>query len=184
LMNAGETAAMFADIEEGIGRPTNMQDMELMSWVIYQAGKLVTAGEYSQALSKWDIASYQMNQFHGNYNLYLTPTTAYPAPKLTDELVSPELLGRMKEVTSLNSSFERQQLIYDAFLPSLALTPFTQQANLTGEPAISLPTHLTAAGLPLGIQFQAAKGREIDLLRIARLFEKHNLFQFLHKTVF
>ncbi|OIM25179.1 amidase [Oenococcus oeni] len=184
LMNAGETAAMFADIEEGIGRPTNMQDMELMSWVIYQAGKLVTAGEYSQALSKWDISSYQMNQFHENYDLYLTPTTAYPAPKLTDELISPELLGRMKEVTSLTSSFERQQLIYDAFLPSLALTPFTQQANLTGEPAISLPTHLTAAGLPLGIQFQAAKGREIDLLRIARLFEKHNLFHFLHKTIF
>ncbi|AZZ60452.1 amidase [Oenococcus sp. UCMA 16435] len=183
LMNAGETAAMFADIEKGIGRPTNIQDMELMSWVIYQAGKLVKAGEYSQALSKWDIASYQMNQFHQDYDLYLTPTTAYPAPKLTDQLIGSELIDQMKQVTSLNAA-ERQQLIYDAFLPSLALSPFTQQANLTGEPAISLPTHLTKNGLPLGIQFQAAKGREIDLLRIGRLFEKHNLFHFLHPTIF
>ncbi|MCT3438869.1 amidase, partial [Limosilactobacillus fermentum] len=50
-------------------------------------------------------------------------------------------------------------------------SPFTQQANLTGEPAISLPTHLTKAGLPLGIQLVAGKGQEGLLLQVAKLFE-------------
>lgn len=44
---------------------------------------------------------------------------------------------------------ELAELIYDYFDKSLQLTPYTQLANLTGQPAISLPTHVTATGLPL-----------------------------------
>ncbi|MGY0243939.1 amidase family protein, partial [Limosilactobacillus fermentum] len=65
----------------------------------------------------------------------------------------------------------QQRFIFDQWLPSLTRSPFTQQANLTGEPAISLPTHLTKAGLPLGIQLVAAKGQEGLLLQVAKLFE-------------
>jgi amidase len=57
------------------------------------------------------------------------------------------------------------------FERSLEITPYTQLANLTGQPAISLPTYLTQKGLPLGIQFTAARGREDLLLQIGRLFE-------------
>ena len=63
------------------------------------------------------------------------------------------------------------------FEPSLALTPFTQQANLTGQPAISLPTHIAANGLPLGIHFTAPKGREEWLLGIGLQFEESGRFK-------
>ncbi|MDF9445825.1 amidase family protein, partial [Limosilactobacillus mucosae] len=73
--------------------------------------------------------------------------------------------------------------IYDQWLDSLSKTPFTQAANLTGEPAISLPTHIRKDGLPQGIQLIANKGRELDLLQLAALFEEHNQFKMLHPTI-
>uniref|UniRef100_UPI0036D41454 hypothetical protein n=1 Tax=Flavobacterium myungsuense TaxID=651823 RepID=UPI0036D41454 len=47
---------------------------------------------------------------------------------------------------------EQQQLVYDMFLPSLTYTPFGMLANLTGQPAMSLPVYLSEEGLPLGVQ--------------------------------
>jgi amidase len=46
-------------------------------------------------------------------------------------------------------------------------SPFTQLANATGAPAISLPLYWTDAGLPIGVMLQAPIGGEAALLRIA-----------------
>ena len=85
----------------------------------------------------------------------------------------------MAHITELSPA-EQQQFIWDQWLAALTRSPFTQQANLTGEPAISLPTYVTDAGLPLGIQFIAGKGQEMQLLQIAARFERHGQFHFLH----
>jgi amidase len=45
-------------------------------------------------------------------------------------------------------------------------------ANLTGQPAISLPLARTADELPLGMMFTAAAGREDVLLRLAAQLEQ------------
>ena len=49
--------------------------------------------------------------------------------------------------------------------------PFTPVQNMTGEPAISLPLHWNAAGLPIGVQLVAPWGREDVLLRLAGQLE-------------
>ena len=54
---------------------------------------------------------------------------------------------------------------------SLRHVPFTQLANLTGTPAISLPLHWTRDGLPLGVHFNAAPGEEGLLLQLAAELE-------------
>ena len=43
---------------------------------------------------------------------------------------------------------------------NLGWVPYTQLANLTGRPAMSVPLHWTAGGLPLGVQFVGRLGSE------------------------
>ena len=55
--------------------------------------------------------------------------------------------------------------------PVAALVPFTTHFNVSGQPAISLPMHENADGLPIGVQLVAAYGREDVLLRVASQLE-------------
>lgn len=51
---------------------------------------------------------------------------------------------------------------------NLAKAPYTQLANLTGAPAMSVPRHWTSQGLPCGGQFVAPHGsREGRLFQLA-----------------
>ena len=50
--------------------------------------------------------------------------------------------------------------------------PFTQLANFTGLPAMSVPIHWTANGLPVGSHFIAPVGDEATLFRLAAQLEQ------------
>ena len=51
IMNSVETAAMFDSIEAGLGRKMTFEDMELMTWAIFQSGQKIPAKIYSKILS-------------------------------------------------------------------------------------------------------------------------------------
>lgn len=170
LMNSVETAQMFDGIEAAYGRSMTLEDMELMTWAIYQSGQTIPAKLYSKVLQDWDRYSATMADFHQAYDLFLTPTVAEVAPPHGQFALSSSLQEDLREMARFSME-KQQELIWSMFEKSLAWTPFTQQANLTGQPSISLPTYERADGLPIGVQLTAAKGREDILLAIAEELE-------------
>lgn len=171
LMNSVETAQMFDEIEQGMGRSMTPDDMELMTWAIYQSGQAIPAKVYSKTLQDWDLYSAQMAHFHEKFDLLLTPTVAEVAPLHHQFALAPQLQSKLLHMAEYSMG-EQQDLIWEMFDKSLAWTPFTLFANLTGQPAISLPTFETKDGLPLGIQLVAAKGREDLLLAVSEQLER------------
>ena len=176
IMNSGEMNATILSLENKLNRKLTDDDMEVESWLLHRAGKSVSAAAYSQSLSSWDIAAEKMAYFHQAYDFYITPSTAYSAPKVGELTMTKEKKEYYKEYIEKVSNVEKQDIIYDMFLPSLTYTPFTQLANLTGQPAMSLPLYLTKQGLPLGVQVMANKGEEHRLLRFARYLEQSHLW--------
>ncbi len=176
LMNSVETAQMFDEIEASLGRTMTPEDMEIMTWAIYQSGQTIPAKLYSKTLQDWDRFSAQMATFHREYDLLLTPTVADVAPHHGQFGRDDALLKDLANMAAFSMQ-DQQELIWQMFADSLAWTPFTIFANLTGQPAISLPTYQTAAGLSIGIQLSAAKGREDLLLALSRQLEKQNFLK-------
>lgn len=174
-MNGADTAAMFDQMEKSIQRSLTIDDMEPMTWAIYQLGQAMSASKYVQSLEYWDSAANKMEELFQEYDLFLTPTTATCAPHLETVFLSLDCSKQLYQAQNLNFE-QREALVYEMFIRSLAMTPYTQLANLTGQPAISLPTALSTENLPLGIQFMASKGREDLLLMIGYAFEQANRF--------
>lgn len=177
VMNAGETATMFSNMH--LDDKIIKEHVEPLTWALNVTGRSVSAVQYSKALTFWDNISSDMDDFQQEFDLYLTPTTAHQAPRIDRDLVSEANMKKMQNIEQYDSQ-EQLQIIWDQWLPALTLSPFTQLANISGQPAISLPTYVGKNGLPLGIQFIARKGRENLLLQIGKLFEDQQQFKLLN----
>ena len=175
IMNCGEMAADILTIEEAIGRDITVNDLEIVSWVLRTAGQNISAVQFTRSIAEWDRAAAQMAKFNEEYDLYLTPASADHAPKVGELTHTAEQSAELLKVNELTSS-EQLALVYEMFKPSLTYTPFTQLANITGQPAISLPVHMTASDLPVGVQFMAPKGKEDWLLKIGALLEQSGIW--------
>ena len=116
-----------------------------------------------------------MAKFHESYDILLTPTVADVAPKHGQFALSENLQNQLKHMADFDWP-KQQKLIWEMFAASLDWTPFTQQANLTGQPSISLPVFRDEQGLSLGVQLTAAKGREDLLLHLAQQMEECSVF--------
>ncbi len=142
---------------------------------MFQYGQKLSAATYIDSLHVWDEAAIVMENLHQEYDLFLSPTTAFTAPKISEDLQSDAIRAQMEHISDC-SEVEGLDVVSSMFEESLKITPYTQLANLTGQPAISLPTHLTKENMPLGIQFMAARGREDLLFQIGYLFEANHQF--------
>jgi len=86
-------------------------------------------------------------EFFGAHDVVLSPTLATETPRV----------GHLDPMLDYDTIMER----------TLGWVAFTPLQNATGDPAISLPLATTADGLPQGMMFGAAAGREATLLELA-----------------
>lgn len=173
-MYYGEVAADIAKSVEALGRKPRRSDFEETTWLLGLLGKSYTAENLVLALRQWDSAAKAMARLHERFDLYLTPTMAAP-PVMVGELQSKGLdLAGVKLINRLNLAglLKKVGLAEKIAFANLAKTPFTQIANFTGQPAMSVPLHWTPEGLPVGVQFIAPFGDEATLFRLAAQLEE------------
>ena len=149
----GGLASAVASTESLMGRPPSGDDLEPLSWAMYEAGKGVTAVEYLRAVRAMQGLAREFARHYRDYDLTLKPTLNCP----------PLRLG---EIDVRSGDLDKQFEIMMRFVSHSGL------ANMTGCPAISLPLAWTDSGLPIGMMFGAAFGDEASLLRIAGQLER------------
>ncbi|WP_280448938.1 amidase [Nocardia brasiliensis] len=137
------------------------------------AGRAQTVTALLEAHEGWNTHGRALAAFHDTYDLWLTPTIAAP-PLRIGQTKPPaalaKILGALLEVGA-GPAITRSPVYRKIVRANLAPVPFTPLANVTGRPAMSVPLHRTADGLPLGSQFVGALGSEFLLLQLAAQLE-------------
>ena len=149
--NMGTAIRRFSD---ALGREMTPDDIEAMNWAQAEFAKGVSGVDFSlaQASSVLFRRAIQSWWTQG-WDLLLTPTLSAP----------PLPIGSMPN----NPARPMTPL-----MTAGAWVSFTSQFNISGQPAISLPLHRNADGLPIGMQLVAAYGREDVLIRVASQLEQ------------
>jgi Asp-tRNA(Asn)/Glu-tRNA(Gln) amidotransferase A subunit family amidase len=108
------------------------------------------------------------------YDLLLTPSLARPPLKVGELATPPALVAGAKAVLATRTTrlLPHLGMVDDLVQKNLGWVPFTQLANLTGRPAMSVPLYRTPQGLPLGVQLVAPLGADALLLQLARTLEQ------------
>ena len=151
---AASQAAVLDRLSLTLGRELGPDDVEPLTWRLAEIGRERSSGRYlndvavHQAITRAIAAWYE-----SGFDLLLTPTMAEPpVPLGTHDDAGPDPLA--------------------AYRRALPQGAFTAIANVTGQPAISLPLHWTPGGLPVGVQLVSAYGREDVLIAAAAQLER------------
>lgn len=173
-MYFGEVGAELRAMESILGRKAKRHDVEPTTWLLGVLGQSTSAAEFVLSLREWDKAAIQMEAFHDTYDLYITPTTAMLPARIGElDLKSSErALVAMVDKFGIAKLLQKVGMVDTLVQTSLKRTPFTQLANLTGQPAMSVPMYRTSSGLPVGVQVMAGRGREDLLFQVAALLEE------------
>jgi amidase len=147
-------AALSVDGMALLTRRAPAQDQfEPLTWALAQAGRASTAPTYLMAVAFFQMMSRHIARFMADHDVWLTPTVAEP----------PVPLG------TFDSPADDPM---KGFLRAGEFVPFTPICNVTGQPAISLPLHWNAEGLPVGTHFVGRFGDEETLFRLAAQLEQ------------
>lgn len=113
-------------------------------------GRSLTEDQVSEAYAALDCVAQRFEEMFSSFDCLICPSMANSAVKVVDY--------------SPNSEF-----IPDDFA---SVIRFLAPYNVSGQPAISIPSGFGASGLPLGIQIVGRKGEDKTILRVARYYEK------------
>lgn len=149
----GNLLSTLEDRAAQLGRALAPDDVEPFTWGMVEAARQRGAGDYARSIRTIHAIGRQVEAFLQDFDVILSPTLAAP----------PENLG----VLSLSNP--DLETYIKAVLTSVG---YTQAFNASGHPAMSVPLHWNAEGLPIGVQFVGRLGDEGGLFRLAGQLEQ------------
>ncbi len=142
------TALDLDTIAAAVGRELTDDDVEPDNRVMAAIGRSISGTAYVSSLNWMHQWSRRLQAWWEGFDVLVTPVIAVPPPPI-GWLSDPELGS--ERLTSI--------------------LQFTPQFNVSGQPAISLPLHWSADGLPVGVQFVGPADGEALLLQVATQLE-------------
>lgn len=145
------------------------ESFERDTLIMAALGRATSSVDYVDAVQRRHEHTRRLTTFFESYDLLLTPTLATPPPTI-GEFELPVAVQRASDAlikTRTASLLRYTKVVDDMVDKNLGWVPYTQLANLTGRPAISLPLHWTADGVPLGVQFVGPLAGESLLIKLA-----------------
>lgn len=149
---------------EHFGREPGADNVEAATLELARRGRAIGAAEFLGILESFTAIARRVAPFWETYDLLLTPTLATPPVANgyihTDDPDASRYLARW-----------------------LAFVPFTPLANITGNPAMTVPLYWNRDGLPIGSQFIGGFGDEATLFRLASQLEQSRPWANKHPPV-
>ncbi|TGQ54825.1 amidase [Mesorhizobium sp. M1C.F.Ca.ET.193.01.1.1] len=149
-------------------------EVERATRVLGRLGEMLSAGEVYDGVQRLNATARRMIEETARFDAVLMPIIAHPPlacgsmdPKGADELIE-NLLDKLH----LTGLLRIGSLFGQLMDKSLWFTHWPAIHNVSGQPSIALPVHVTEAGLPLGIQAAGRPGDEETLLSFAAQMEK------------
>ncbi len=131
-----------------------VEDLSLLTDLnreLVEAARTTSAADYGRTVQQLQAVSRRIVSFWDDVDIVVTPTLALP----------PVPIGWQDEADGAFAKLRR----------NTAFTPFTAVANLTGQPAMSLPLHWSSGGVPIGVQLIGPPAGEATLLALAAQIE-------------
>ena len=137
------------------GYPLDPDEVEGITRGAIALAETVSGADYLQAVNQIHRFGREMAAFFEAYDLLVTPTLAEPPAKI----------GRFAPDSE---DFLDHRLGPTGILP---YSPFTPAFNASGQPAMSVPLHWNAAGLPIGVHIAGRFGADETLIALAAELE-------------
>jgi amidase len=135
-----------------LGREPEADELEETTWELIDYARRFDAVDLLDALATLTATSRAIGPFFEAYDAWLTPTLARP----------PDPLGVLNRSRGGAVAWWRFDCTFN---------PWNPIANLTGQPAMSLPLAMTDDGLPIGVLLAGRFGDESTLFRLAGQLE-------------
>ncbi len=135
-----------------LGREPSPDDLEHVTIEMYRLGPSISALDYETARQAVQRLGFTMSAFMKDIDLLLMP-------------IAPRAPWKAEDIT-LAMPLE------EFYRKAVGYSDFTAICNVTGQPALTLPLYLNAAGIPVGTHFAARYGDETTLIRLAAQIER------------
>ncbi len=173
-MMTGELGAEMEDLTNVLGRRPRRGELEPLTLCLGLVSRALSSGDFAHALRILERTGNAVAAFFTDWDVLVTPTVATPPPAIGGLPPRPieHLQLRMLGAIGSGRLIRMAGLVDRTADSAFDFTPWTPVFNISGQPAMSVPLHWNADGLPIGVHFVARVGDEATLLRLAGQLER------------